>query len=372
MKIQATAVVVLVFFCRMCFGQQPDLSGSWILEHVTVFEQGERSVDGRPNLFGQDVAVHFKATKTLTGYKVVPVKVDGTRPDIVIQIKLEPLGDRYRAEYSDSTGVKSLFALVEINGGQLRATSLMLTPQEIPEDFAPPRDKSVVKLVATFRRPDAEAVVTVRGPLGAIVAVGGGRREIGDEPITITTEKIPTDNIKPLDVSISHTVNGRLINDRMRLWLQGGTSTVADFSDIGEPDVASRTFRYWTSCRFTLYKGLNAAGQAKNDQERTKSLEKMATEMRHTPSRGVDKEAIEKWLAVVSATETAVANRKDGDANFYLESIFRGAAGDPFGASLDLQREVQAEMEAFRKALLEVKNFTPLLTQRYDTEFPIP
>ena len=95
-------------------------------------------------------------------------------------------------------------------------------------------------------------------------------------------------------------------------------------------------------------------------------------EMWYMLSRGVDKEAIEKWLAVVSATETAVANRKDGDANFYLESIFRGSAGDPFGASLDLQREVQAEMEAFRKALLEVKNFTPLLTQRYDTEFPIP
>lgn len=263
-------------------------------------------------------------------------------------------------------------ALVEVSAAQIRATALPMTPSEIPEDFAPPRDKSVVKLIATFRRPEAETVVTVKGPLGAKVSVGGGQREIGDEQITITTEKLPTDNVQSLDVSISHMVNGRLINDRMRLWLQGGTTTIADFTDIAEPDVAARTFRYWSSCRFTLYKRLDEAGRAKNNQERTKSLEKMATELRHTPSRGVDKEAIEKWMAVVSATESAVANRKDGDANFYLESIFRGAAGDPFGASLDLQKEVEAEMEAFRKALIDVKNLTPLLTQRYDTEFPIP
>lgn len=372
MRIHLIVITAVLLCCHVCSAQVPDLSGEWELEHVTVFEKGERSVDGRPNLFGQNIAARFNVAKAKTGYEVVPVKVDGSRPDIVIQLKIERHGEKYRAEYSDSNGVKSLSALVEIKGGRLRAASLMLPPKELPDDFDAPSSEDVVKLVATFRRPDAEAIVTIKGPLGAIISVGGGEREVGEVPITITTEKLPTDNVQSLDVSISHTVNGRLINDRMRLWLQGGTTTIADFSDIAEPNVAARTFRYWSSCRFTLYKRLNEAGQSKNNEERTKTLGKMAAELRHTPSRGVDKEAIEKWLAVVSATEIAVANRQRGGAEFYLESILRGAAGDPFGASLDLQKEAQAEMDAFHKSLLDVKNLTPILTQRYDTEFPIP
>lgn len=362
---------ILICLTVAAFADEPDLSGVWQLKSITAYENGKKSLDGAPQMFGEDLNARFSLTRKNGAYQIEPMRVDGKAPDFTLGLTVEKQGDRYIGTLTGKKNM-SIAVLLEIQTAAIRIIGSPTAPDTTPDTFGPSNDPRHVRIEASFNRPDAEAVVTVKGPLGAKVSVGGGQREIGDEPITITTEKLPTDNVQSLDVSISHMVNGRLINDRMRLWLQGGTTTIADFTDIAEPDVAARTFRYWSSCRFTLYKRLDEAGRAKNNQERTKSLEKMATELRHTPSRGVDKEAIEKWLAVVSATETAVANRKNGDADFYLESILRGAAGDPFGASLDLQKEVEAEMEAFRKALIDVKNLTPLLTQRYDTEFPIP
>lgn len=216
-------------------------------------------------------------------------------------------------------------------------------------------------------------IVWVKGPQGATVSLGDWSETLKDVPLGIRTQDLPTDRETPFDVSLQISVDGQTTRDRIRIWTVGGTEPTADFSDFKTPDTATRTLRYWESCTKTFNRHMSDAERTQDHVQRTKKLTQISGEIRTTPSRGVDPDVVSKWLALVTASDDLLTDRRrveNGDVA--AEAFLRGLMGDPFGTAHDVQLQEKANAEAFKKAFAELKNMAPVLTAKYGTEFPVP
>ena len=74
------------------------------------------------------------------------------------------------------------------------------------------------------------------------------------------------------------------------------------------PDVAVRTVRYWESCTKTFQRHMNDASRAENNTQKKKAITDLPGELRTTPARGVDTDVVSKWLALVTAADSLLAD----------------------------------------------------------------
>jgi hypothetical protein len=270
-------------------------------------------------------------------------------------------------------GSKKIKVLLHITPAEIRAFADPRHPDTAPSSFEIPTDKSEVRIDLIFRRAKAEAIVWVKGPRGATVSIGDWSETLKDVPLGIRTEELPTDRETPFDVVLQVSIDGQTTKDRIRVWAVGGSEPTANFSDVKTPDVAVRTLRYWESCTKTLHRHLKEAERAENNAQRKKTFSQLPGELRTTPARGVDPDVVKKWLALVTTSDRLIANTKQiEDGDLAVEAFIRGLAGDPFGTVRDAQRRDKEALDEFGKSFLELKNFAPVLTAKYGTEFPVP
>lgn len=369
-RVQFCLAAMLTLVSFPLSAKEPDLSGTWTLSSMTVFENGiSQKMD--LELFGKKLNAGFQAKRSKAGYSVVPIQVEDNKVAKSFDLKIKESGKNFIGEYID--GETKFAALVHITPAELRAIVNPKSPNSAPQNFETPTDKSEVRIDLTFKRSQAVVVVWVKGPQGADVSIGDWSETLKDVPLGVITESLPTERETPFDVSLQVSAGGQTTKDRIRVWAAGGTEPEADFSDIRNPDTAVRTLRYWESCTKTLHRHLKDAERAANNEQRKKSLTQLPDELRTTPSRGVDVDVVNKWLALVTASDRLFANqRRVEDGDLAVEAFLRGLAGDPFGAARDAQRRGKADLEGFGKSFIDLKNMAPILTAKYGSEFPIP
>lgn len=349
--------------------KEPDLSGIWTLSSMTVFENG-MSQNTELAIFGEKLNAQFDVNRSKTGYSVVPIQV-GSEASRTFDMKINASGKNFIAEVV--YGSKKMKAIVHFTPAELRAVVNPKSPDTAPPNFETPTGKSEVRIDLKFVRPKAESIVWVKGPKGATASIGDWSEMLEDAAMGIRTEILPTDRETPFDVVVEISADGQTTRDRIRVWAVGGTESKADFSDISTPDTAVRTLRYWESCTKTLHRHLDEAASTEDNIQKNKTLSELPGELRTTPARGVDTDAVNKWLALVTTVDSLLANqRREDNGDLAVEAFVRGLTGDPFGTARDAQLLKKVGMDAFEKSFLELKNAAALLTAKYGTEFPVP
>lgn len=147
------------------------------------------------------------------------------------------------------------------------------------------------------------------------------------------------------------------------------TSAVNSVTRQATPDsMAGRTLEYWKGLLSATQK---APPESKDSTTLAKFYRETAVRVRRLPAAGVDADAIScgNDMATFLSNAAAFAQRNDAGSAF-VESLLRGAAGDPFGKF----NEVKAEhLELERQARFvdeKFQNTRTMLSSRYQLEFP--
>jgi hypothetical protein len=365
-------MVILALITSPLVAEEPDFTGTWAWSAMTVTADG-KSEKVELDFLGGKLDARFEVTRSRAGYQVVPIRVDGKASE-KFELKITRSGKNFISEYTNET--TRMTGLLQVEAAEVR---VIFDPKNLalaPANFEVPSDDTATRIELTFKRvrnARAESIVWVKGPRGATVSIGDWSDTLKDAPLGIRTELLPTDRETPFDVVLQISSDGKMTKDRIRVWAIGGTEPTADFSDIKAPDAAIRTFKYWESCTKTLHRHLKDAERAENNAQRKKSLSELTGELRTTPSRGVDINVVNKWLALVAASDRLQANQRQVEnGELAAEALLRGLSGDPFGTARDVVQRDKVDMDAFGKSFLELKNLAPVLSAKYETDFPIP
>lgn len=334
----------------------PQIAGEWRLTKAETHEGAQPPEKGAEVWIrqeGNNCWFHFSKAD-LNSEKAMPIKLVAVDDSYGFDLRL---------------GDKTMLFLAEINPERITLCVSMDDPTTRPKKIA----ASIEGKHWTFTIEKVrDARILLKSPKPANITVGDWTTLIVFFPYTLSVPNIPPDFATPFDVTIEVESSGKLIKDRVRVWIKGGQQSVADFADVLEPAVGPRTLRYWTCCLTHLREGMSEAESARPGEKRDGILRTMAFRIKSAPARGVDPDAIDKWVAVADACEKAVAARNDAfGLGYLLESLSRGLQGDIGGAAAERLNAINGEARAFLSAIDEVTSFAPKLTNRYDTEFPL-
>ncbi len=134
-------------------------------------------------------------------------------------------------------------------------------------------------------------------------------------------------------------------------------------------NVAARTYDYWSH----VSRDLQAirVHPPKDNQSLIEAFRKVATSIDALPTAGVDQDATKACLSVAALfSAKADVSETINSPTFFMEAFIRGAAGDPFGASLDGMNADNAVNRRYRDVQEQVIQTRAILSSRYGREFP--
>jgi hypothetical protein len=134
-------------------------------------------------------------------------------------------------------------------------------------------------------------------------------------------------------------------------------------------NVAARTYDYWAH----VSRDVQAIRDhpPTDNQSLIEAFRKVATSIDALPTAGVDQDAIKACLSVAALFRAkADVSETINSPTFFMEAFIRGAAGDPFGASLDGMNADNAVNRRYRDVQEQVIQTRAILSSRYGREFP--
>lgn len=224
--------------------------------------------------------------------------------------------------------------------------------------------------------PLLKPVIQVKAPDGAQIIVRDRLFKTQNGTCDVVGIELP----KPADppfvhIRVEFSADGKNYVESRRVRLrEGGKLVELDYSDIVKPDKKKRTYAYW--CEMGEILELHAGGKGKDTPHREMALavRAIASDVSNLPTRGVDEEAVNCAHTLIEEYERLAKYLQKqsaiGFAGMLVESIIRGAAGDPAGTARELLDEEKAVLAGKDKLLTQLRKARTNLTAKYDIEFP--
>lgn len=369
MRFLQTISLLLFVGCAPLSATETDasqLEGLWHLTGGMLYENGKAQIFDPAKEGPIPYLQHINVVRKDDGYLVDFGDSDMGKNSILLTVK--QLGPNFLATGTlKSTGVE-LQLLIGVEQDRAR---VCLQKSGTPKDFSSPNDNSEKMILnLTRHRP---GTLVIYAPAGTLISCGGFSQAVVASPMEVDTVPIPTMNVTLFEVTASINAQGNPIVEKQSVPVRAGEKVEFDFRDIQNPDVPKRTLRYWTACVEYYRTSFQKMNEEKSAATNTKQLRLLAYNLRTLPVRGVDKDAVEGWNQLASASER-LANYGDSSSGWEvnLEAFVRGFTGDPFGMALEQKDEFDKLSKQFLEVDTSIKELAVRLSARHEIQLSQP